>query len=194
METTAKELCSDGKTIVDVEYYPFPCGDGTKVVYKRLTTINPRKGVNPARCRWNTRDALRKPGFSGSFLGSCGVAPQHGSLKHLPMRYCSNAKGVEPVPPPAPPKEPVVAPKTGLDQCDKQTEYLDNVDMHGDDLVKGFATTDKKACCKACLDHEACNFWTWGTGHPKGKHCWLKRNNRSMQRQANRVSGTITRS
>jgi len=200
METTATDLCSDGKNIVDVEYYPFPCGDGKKVVYKRLTTINPRKGVNQARCQWSKTSALRKPGFIGKYLGTCGVPPTHGSLRHLPMRYCENAKGVTPIPPPAPAKTPLNAAKQNAnrkevaataDICNKQTEYLANVDMHGNDLMRGKPAASAKACCQRCKNLTGCHFWTYGTGSPRKGVCFVKSNMKGMEKQGNRMSGNI---
>jgi hypothetical protein len=197
METTATDLCSDGKTIVDVEYYPFPCGDGKKVVYKRLTTINPRKGINPVKCKWSSRTMLRKPGFVSKYLGTCGVAPTHGSLRHLPMRYCENAAGVTPIPPPTPAKvakkSPAAAPVVNAkkDKCSKKTEYLANVDMHGNDLQKGRPARDAKACCERCQSLEGCKFWTYGTASPKRGYCFVKTTMRGMEKQSNRMSGSL---
>lgn len=90
-----------------------------------------------------------------------------------------------------PAKDAQVRVKKANDRCERQTEYLEGVDMKGDDLVKAFVTKDKVACCKACVAKKGCTFWTWGTGHPRGKHCWLKHNKSGQERQANRVSGRI---
>jgi len=187
METKAVSLCSDGTEVVDVEFYPTACG-ANKVQYTRVTTVNPRAGIDASRCTWAA--ATSPADFVSKYVGGCGVAPTDPALAHLPMEFCT---GVQPAPAAvaigsarnaAPTQQSLAA----LCKCNDASLFLDSFDYHGSDLAAGTVKVDAKACCQACCDNTACKFWTWGKDNSK---CWLKHSEDGMERQSNRVAGQL---
>ena len=75
------------------------------------------------------------------------------------------------------------------DPCQDKTNYEDNRDYFGSDLVKGgFSNMTPAKCCAKCIATKGCKYWTFGKDDNK---CWVKANPTGNKRQGNRLSGTF---
>ena len=76
------------------------------------------------------------------------------------------------------------------DPCQDETNFEDNVDYQGSDLVKGgfSGITKPSQCCQKCVATQGCKYWTMGKNNHK---CWVKSNMNGVESQSNRASGSF---